>query len=201
VLEFLPTFGIDRTEVTRGAFATYGAMEPLTGDGAAVIAYVAADRPGGERLPVVAINFDTARNYCRFLGKALPTTAEWQKAFRGGVRIGDGNNPDPRRNTPWLQARTPHPAKLKGADEFLMPAPVGAFPEDTSPYGVVDLAGNVSEWSASPAAAARLQGLRTVLGANWATPVELGHHRVTWQNSRPDRYLDFGIGFRCVTRP
>jgi formylglycine-generating enzyme required for sulfatase activity len=193
----LPAFAIDRTEVTRAAFAVYAAMEPLTGDGAARADSSAPPAEADKRLPVVGINFYTARDYCRYLGKDLPTAEQWQKAFRGGIELDGKPNPAPMRVTPWLHPTSPHPTNIAYTDTSEA-APVGSFPDDTSPYGVVDLAGNVAEWSLSRPVPRSLHGLRTVLGAAWDSPPDLKQHEITRRNSRHDRFLDFGIGLRCV---
>lgn len=190
----LPTFHLDRTEVTRAAFAIYGALEPLSGDGAARTAYLDLDRPGGERLPVVGVSAFTASSYCRFLGKSLPTLDQWLKAMRGGLTIGGAPNPDPRRAMPWIGAPE-RPANIKGdEDGYPNLAPVGSFPLDRSPYGIMDLGGNVSEWSRDVMEAPSVRGLRVILGPNWDIPREYVHFR----NMRPDRALDFTNGIRCV---
>jgi formylglycine-generating enzyme required for sulfatase activity len=203
----LAAFQIDRTEVTREAFAVYGALEPLTGDGSTA-------EPGSHdqrlaRLPVVGIDHVTARAYCRYMGKDLPTANQWQKAFRGGLSVDGRENPAPRRQTPWqpwsgwlgwlpwLNDVPHHPANL-AYDGNEDAAPVGSFPVDTSPYGVVDLAGNVSEWSHTPAEKPEYKGLQAVLGANWDTKPGTNLLR---RNLRHPRYLDFVIGVRCVASP
>lgn len=191
----LPAYSIDRTEVTRRAFAVYGELEALTGDGAARTAYLDLERPGGERLPIVGLSSLTAANYCRFMGKELPSLDQWLKAMRGGLTVGGAPNPDPKRLVPWSKAVSRHPANWgaegDGAEDL---AVVGTFPEDVSPYGAVDMAGNVSEWSREETDYAPMRGLRVILGAAWDVPVE--HAR--WRNLRPERYLDFTIGIRCV---
>jgi hypothetical protein len=194
----LPRFAIDRTEVTAGAFATYSTMATWTGDAPAPAPHLDLGRPGHEWLPVVGINFYTARSFCRFLGKELPSVAQWQKAVRGGLVVDGAPNPEPRRLTPWHQASGDRPANLATAAGAGDLAPVGSYREDESPYHVVDLAGNVSEWSSAQATDVELRGLRVVFGANWDTPPDLGHHRITWRNTRPDQYLDFALGLRCV---
>jgi formylglycine-generating enzyme required for sulfatase activity/tRNA A-37 threonylcarbamoyl transferase component Bud32 len=203
----LAAFQIDRTEVTREAFAVYGALEPLTGDRSTT-------GPGSPdqrlaRLPIVGIDHVTAQAYCRYLGKDLPTAGQWQKAFRGGLVIDGHENPAPRRQTPWqpwsgwlgwLPWRNDvphHPANL-AYDGNEDAAPVGSFPVDTSPYGVVDLAGNVSEWSRTPAEKSEYKGLQAVLGANWDTKPGTNLLR---RNLRHPRYFDFVIGVRCVVEP
>jgi formylglycine-generating enzyme required for sulfatase activity len=197
---YLPRFAIDRTEVTRAQFNRYSKLEPLSGDGAAPAPHLNVDRPDAGRLPIVGVNFFTARNYCRFMGKELPSIEQWQKTLRGGVKVGGAENPAPKRNTPWVTTTRDPPANFVESESSDL-APVGSYPDDTSPYGVVDLAGNVSEWSADSAAPARLRGLRVMLGGNWDSPPHLRDHSITWRNTHPDRYLDFAIGFRCVTGP
>jgi formylglycine-generating enzyme required for sulfatase activity len=191
----MPAFFIDRTEVTRGAFAVYGGLEALTGDSAARTSYLSLDRPGGDRLPIVGVDSFTAANYCRFMGKELPDLEHWQKALRGGLTVGGAPNPAPKRTTPWVQPSSKHPTNLQGAaDGFPNLAPVGSFPDDTSPYGVVDMAGNVSEWSRVTVDSPGMRGLRFVMGADWDTPLEHAGLR----NMRPDRFVTFTIGIRCV---
>jgi len=193
----LPAFRIDRTEVTQGAFAIYEAMQAITGDSAARTAYLDLGRPGSERLPIVGIDSFIAANYCAFLGKRLPSADEWLKAMRGGLDVGGAPNPDPRRDKPWLTTASAHPTNLieeGGGDGFPNLAPVGSFPDDKSPYGVLDLAGNAREWTGDDVELTDMRGLRYVFGASWDTPAEHSH----WGNMRPERFLDFTVGVRCA---
>jgi eukaryotic-like serine/threonine-protein kinase len=193
----LPDYGIDRTEVTRGAFGVFSAMSALTGQDAAPADHMHFEPAQLPYLPVSGIAFAVARSYCRYMGKDLPTTDQWQKAFRGGRTMLGVENPSPARRTPWLHAAGLRPANVAlREDGWGTLAPVGTYLDDSSPYGVVDLGGNVSEWSldASPT----MPRLRRVLGASWTTPPSAHREEIIWRNSRPDQSIDYAVGMRCV---
>lgn len=87
--------------------------------------------------PVTHINFYDAAAYAQWVGKRLPTEAEWEKAARGvyGALFPWGNQFDPKAaNISLSNKRKSHPR------------PVGSFPRGVSPYGVHDMIGNVWEW-------------------------------------------------------
>lgn len=128
---FLPAYLIDRTEVTNAAYQKF---------------VEATDRPapshwrGGLSAemathPVVFVSWFDARDFCLWIGKRLPTEAEWEKAARGpkGLEFPWGPDYDPT-------AANTGDAGIEGT------SPVGRFPKGNSPYGVDDLVGNVMEW-------------------------------------------------------
>ncbi len=136
---FVPAFYIDRCEVTN---RRYKQFKPD-------FRYPA----GADDLPVTGVLKKDAQAYCRFVGKRLPTGAEWEKAARGT----DG------RRYPWGDPFILTNANLRaGSTRFLPPdvacqisatnattrgkLPVGSFPSGASPYGCLDMSGNVWEW-------------------------------------------------------
>jgi formylglycine-generating enzyme required for sulfatase activity len=162
--------------------------------------------------PVTQVSWEDAAAYCGWAGGQLPTEAQWAKACRGT----DG------RMWPWGDTFDANRASSCEAqcpierwkddrfdDGYAFTAPVGSFPAGTSPYGALDMAGNVWEWVADWYAEDYYHHtpyenpsgpdsgtLRAMRGGAWYdTDVHMTctnrHQNPSW-----DRYDD--VGFRCA---
>lgn len=134
----LPAFWIDKYEVTNSQFLDFSIKTSYTGEGAKEgkdwRLFFTADKA---LFPVVYITWNDAAEYCKSVGKRLPTEEEWEKAARG-----PNGNAYPWGNE-WIDGRSntyeAGPTK---------PVAVGEY-NDVSNYGVHDMLGNVQEWTAS----------------------------------------------------
>ena len=198
----LPAYRIQRTEVTNAAYAHYASMADATGR--AMPSYPTSDalaEDGRPDRPVANLDFFEARDYCRFLGLALPTGDQWEKAARGGQYLDRERrvpNPHPERSQPWgPEPWAPDRGNLEPeTDGYLGTAPVGSYPAGASPYGLLDMAGNVHEWVADRA----IQGsrFRGVRGGGFEVLPANQHHHLQYVNARDERYRDYAIGLRCA---
>lgn len=142
----LPSFYVDREEVTNAHFAQFVQETGYAvqgdwhkyADGANFDSrYYDVDRSSH---PVVNVTWADASEYCRWAGKRLPFEAEWEKAARG----------DDGRRWPWGNDAHPDFANTgNDADDEPDTKRVGSFPQGASPYGLLDMAGNAREWTAS----------------------------------------------------
>jgi iron(II)-dependent oxidoreductase len=206
-------FWIDRRPVSNSEFAAF--LERLGGavnargqrlfdwdDGDARLRQVQgrwrAD-PGFERHPANEMSWYGARDYCLAQGKRLPTEAEREYAARG-VR---------GRTYPWGEA-PPDATRARYRAGWIETAPVASYPAGATPDGVLDLAGNVHEWTSTimrpypyraddGREAPDILADRVVRGGAADTGPET--LRASWRGasvSRGARAGHHNIGFRCV---
>jgi formylglycine-generating enzyme required for sulfatase activity len=107
-----------------------------------------SDLEGLDNHPVVQISYQDAQAYARWLGRELPTEAQWEFAARGGLAHqpyvwGDRFTPEGRAMANTWQG--PFPIANTGEDGYVGTSPVGCFPANG--YGLYDMAGNVWQWT------------------------------------------------------
>jgi len=214
------SFRLDKTEVTVDAYAACvrarkcGEPEPYLGERGNFRTFCNWRHPQGRgNHPVNCVDFEQARAFCAWVGKRLPTEEEWEYAARGG---GEGRNypwgnqpPDPTRlNACGAECPANLVAKrffgvapmFQAKDAWPETAPVGSFPAGASKHGVLDLAGNVWEWTATLYASYDGQSRepkRVLRGGSWGG----GDARTERTTNRfrldPASRAQF-LGFRCA---
>jgi formylglycine-generating enzyme required for sulfatase activity len=205
--ETLPAFEMTRTPITNRQYAAFVAatghrapdVDPDTWRGYHLIhpykrtrrhAWSTGAPPEGRAdHPVVLVSHADAVAYADWLSSVtgrrwrLPTEAEWEKAARGT----DG------RRFPWGDDWDPD--KLNSHDRGPFDTvPVGSFPDGASPFGLLDAAGQVYEWTATPAAGANRF---VVKGGSWDDS-GCGICRPAARHGRPADLKHIIVGFRLV---
>jgi formylglycine-generating enzyme required for sulfatase activity len=190
-------FKIDRYEVTNAEYGKF--LEHVAEHGDRALRH--ADQPSdqdhtplhwndskynGPDQPVVGVDWFDAYAYARWVGKRLPTSAEWEQAARGSTK----------RLYPWGDAWNRSLCACGENPLVAAPAPVNAYPGDVSPLGVVGLGGNVSEWTSTASIAHAEHWI--VRGGNWAE--ECQGYGLTYVKplSAGRNARDHEIGFRCA---
>jgi formylglycine-generating enzyme required for sulfatase activity len=134
---FLDAFWMDRTEVTNAMYAQCvddGACnKPSSTKSSTRASYYGNSE--FKNYPVIYVSWHDANAYCKWSNRRLPSEAEWEKSARGknGRRYPWGNDKPSRSLLSYYQSDTTE---------------AGIHPDGASPYGVLDMAGNVREWTA-----------------------------------------------------
>jgi formylglycine-generating enzyme required for sulfatase activity len=193
----LDDFAIDVTEVTQAQYAA------CVEAGACTLPYCVWDACTTPNLPITCVDRAQAMDYCAFIREELPTEAQWEKAARGT----DG------RKYPWGNDEVGCDfANIAGCNDGGA-VEVGLLAKGASPYGALDMAGNVVEWTLdvydatyyarSPTAdptgpVASSDSSFVGRGGGWrSTPA---WDRTGARDSYNPRYVKDSIGFRCVTQ-
>lgn len=220
----LDAYWIDQYEVTNAQFAAFmnaaadGSRERLwlATETAAVRIHqqegVWQPDEGYEDHPVIETSWYGAEAYCQWAGKRLPTEAEWEKAARG---------PD-KRIYPWgnefdgtklnfcdINCEKAAWRNTNWSDGHVQTAPVDTYPDGTSPYGALNMAGNVWEWVADRYALDYYDSSPRIAPQGPSTGNTRIHRGGSWDSSEwfvrtADRYQALPshhagtVGFRCA---
>ena len=144
------------------------------------------NRSGRYNHPINCVDWNQALSFCQWAGGRLPSEAEWEYAARsGGQDI----------EYPWGDQK-PTPDLCHFGGDAGGTTPVGRYsPQGNSPYGCVDMAGNVWEWTASDYS----KDQKVLRGGSWLHG--WGHVRAFDRDHlTPDDRSDL-LGFRCVGLP
>ena len=134
---YLDTFWIDQTDITNKMYAlcvSDGACNlPSSTSSSTRSSYYGNSE--FDNYPVIYVSWSDAAAYCTWAGRQLPTEAEWEKVARG----------TDRRTYPWGN-ETPDGSLLNYNTNVDDTTAVGSYPKGASPYGALDMAGNVYQW-------------------------------------------------------
>lgn len=178
------TFKIGKYPVTNAQYKLFLDANP----GAAIPKYWDQEKrvypPSKENHPVVYVSYNEAYAFCKWGGYSLPTKNEWEKAARGT----DG------RSYPWGEDWQDGKYCNSEVSNIGDTTPVDNYPEGASPYGIMDMAGNVWEWCSSPGLNNRTT--KMLRGGDFSShkySVECAIKVEDTPNSR-----SMSVGFRCV---
>jgi formylglycine-generating enzyme required for sulfatase activity len=205
-------FFIDETEVTVAAYAecvATGSCDSMEPPPTEELLYYNYGVAGREDHPINGVSWDGAHAYCAWVDgetKRLPTEAEWEKAARGtDARTYPWGEDDPSCDFAVMEDMT---GKGCGMDSTL---PIGSKPMGASPYGALDMAGNVGEWvsdwdgdydpgDVDNPTGPEIGRQRVLRGGNWYYSV-VGSFRVTYRNPVDPAFDHYTVGFRCAKTP
>ena len=196
---FVSSFYIDFYEVTHAMFLSF---VKATKAPKPVVPYFEEDLSfiSKPEQPVVGVTWVQSKQYCEWAGKRLPTEAEWEMAARGERAL----------KWPWGNIFWEKLSNVEGeVDGFKYSAPPGRFEMSRSPFGVFDMAGNVSEWVADWYDAdfyqegvfrnpkgPRKGKYRSIRGGSWNDSAS--GVRTAKRFPAAPHQAGFAIGFRCA---
>jgi formylglycine-generating enzyme required for sulfatase activity len=214
---YLDAYKIGKYEVTNRQFAAFVSATGYTSQGHWRNFHLDNINPDGypdnyPNYPVVNVSWNDAKAFCDWAGYRLPTEAQWEKAARGRTdtrRYPWGDDWDASKCNNWNGPALPGKLNFSSRRGTL---PGGSFPAGASPYGVMDMAGNVWEWCAdwesnadysksplkNPTGPAR--GIfKVVRGGSWRN-FDSNYFRCAYRDYHGlfQHGFSYYIGFRCV---
>ena len=212
----LDSFWIDQTDVTNAMYALCvqaGECSPPSSASSSTRQSYYGNSEFDD-FPAINVSWNDSKDYCLWVGRRQPTEAEWEKAARGT----DGRM-YPWGNFPWANDLPNDVAiddLMNFADHAGDTTNVGHYPKGASPYGVLDMAGNVWQWvsdwyskdyyhaspSSNPMGPDSGEG-RVLRGGSWrydAFFMEFMGASTNRAPAPPDTSLNI-VGFRCARSP
>lgn len=193
----VPTFWIDRTEVSVGAYRACvdGGKCERPARSSTTCTYDLGDA----LLPVSCVSWEMAKTYCSANAKRLPREVEWELAARGTYPVRypwGGNGANCSAAVTLVHDGTQRSCGRKG------PTRVGTHPGGVSPFGALDMSGNVEEWVAdwyletAPELSPRAGASHVLRGGGWLSIPSLS--KTTSRNWGSVREAGPNVGFRCA---
>lgn len=187
----LDAFYMDVYEVTNVKYRECGNAGGCTPSGSS-----RRDNPAFDNYPVVVVSWTQAEAYCAWAGKRLPTEAEWEYAASGPENF----------TWPWGNQFTPSLSAASAPDV----QPVGSYPDGASPFGMFDMAGNVTEWvkdaydqsfyadspASNPLNEAKI-ATRVYRGGSYGN-TDGAFYTTSRRYAKSSSFADVDIGFRCA---
>ena len=138
--------------------------------------------------PAMGIDWAQASRYCLWAGKRLPSERQWETAAGAAAY-----------RLPWGNDFLPGRANILGDDDgYAQAAPVGSFPLGASPYGALDMIGNVWEWvePSGEASKEEKKSRRIVKGGGWSSDLKTA--TIAFRNRVDPELKNPAFGMRCV---
>lgn len=179
-------FCMDVSEVTAEAYASCARVGQCSTEGLACGPAATFNVAGKGEHPINCVDWSQASTYCQAQGKRLPTEEEWEWAARGGTQ---------GKKYPWGNIEPSSQTCWSGMGQLSGTCPVGSFPPGANPQGVLDLSGNVWEWTSSKKDEASAE--RVARGGAWSSSAS-SYLRAAERYWTSPLYRFIYIGFRCV---